>query len=389
MKQARSDHGFALPAAVFALVIVGVLVTGGFFLARQETRIGVASQQASRAFYVAEQAANDLMANWDAAYASLPAWEDTVVASDTMTWGYADLSVTRLSSTMFFIESEGTVTEGGELLSGANRRVAMLARVRTAVIDPPAALTTQGELQVGGSAQIFGQDSIPGDWGTEYCDDASLDDKPGILIDDSTNIDTSGNRFEVEGDPPIEQDTTITSESLLEFGDLSWEDLVALAQITYPSSETLTNMEPDSIFDGGSYRCDTSMNSNWGDPENPGAVCFDYFPIIYGQQDLNINSSAAGQGILLVEGDLAVQGGFTFYGPVIVKGELSTAGTGGHFNGGVIAANVNLDQSTVLGNAVVSYSSCSVTRAILNNSALTQARPVAMRSWVDVSSVVN
>jgi hypothetical protein len=92
---------------------------------------------------------------------------------------------------------------------------------------------------------------------------------------------------------------------------------------------------------------------------------------------------------MLIEGNLSVQGGFEFYGPVFVKGELSTQGTGGHFNGGVVAANVNLGSSTVLGNAVVSFSSCAVERAILNNSALTQVRPVAMRSWVDLSAVVS
>ena len=57
-----------------------------------------------------------------------------------------------------------------------------------------------------------------------------------------------------------------------------------------------------------------------------------------------------------MEGDLSVQGGAEFYGPVIVKGSLKTAGTGGHFNGGVLAANVDLEQSSFLGNGVVNFS---------------------------------
>jgi hypothetical protein len=102
-----------------------------------------------------------------------------------------------------------------------------------------------------------------------------------------------------------------------------------------------------------------------------------------------INSNGYGQGIMLVEGDLAVQGGFTFYGPVIVRGELKTAGTGGHFNGGVIAANVNLGTTTVLGNALVQFSSCAVERAILNSASLTRALPLAQRSWMDLSNVMD
>ena len=57
-----------------------------------------------------------------------------------------------------------------------------------------------------------------------------------------------------------------------------------------------------------------------------------------------------------------------------------------HFHGGVIAANVDLNDNTVLGTADIVYSSCAIERAILN-SALTQARPLAARSWVDLSSV--
>ena len=41
----KKQRGFALPVAVFALVIVGVLTTGGFFMARQEGRIGACQRQ--------------------------------------------------------------------------------------------------------------------------------------------------------------------------------------------------------------------------------------------------------------------------------------------------------------------------------------------------------
>jgi len=89
-----------------------------------------------------------------------------------------------------------------------------------------------------------------------------------------------------------------------------------------------------------------------------------------------------GQGILIVNGKLDVQGGFEFYGPVIVRGALDTQGTGGHFNGGVIAANVDLDQSSVLGDAMVTYSSCAVARAV--NGAASGAK-LKERSWVNLN----
>ena len=114
-----------------------------------------------------------------------------------------------------------------------------------------------------------------------------------------------------------------------------------------------------------------------------------YIPVIYSPGDLKIAASDPGQGILLVEGNLEVSGGHEFYGPVIVRGTLTTTGTGGHFVGGVIAANVSLDASTVLGDALVQYSACTVTRAVLNNTSLTRARPLENRGWVDLSSVIS
>ena len=121
-------------------------------------------------------------------------------------------------------------------------------------------------------------------------------------------------------------------------------------------------------------------SENWGSPLTTGGPCGNYFPIIWASGDLNINQ-VQGQGILLVDGDLSVQGGFEFYGPVIVKKTLKTTGSGGHFNGGVIAANINLDQNTVLGNAVINYSKCALLKA-LNASAT--ASVLKERGWFAV-----
>lgn len=383
----RDRRGFALPAAIGALVIVGVLVTTGFYMARQELRIGVASRNAALAVNIAQMGANDVLVNKTSQLSALALGDSTTLV-DTLDEGTYSVEVTRLAQRIFFLDATGEVTEGGARWAGAKRRVGLVTRMTSADMDPPAALTTQGSLTVGGSTIVSGYDSIPSGW-SGVCDTTSLGNKPGIVIDDSTQISTSGSKFDVSGDPTITQDTTINSQSLLTFGDLSWDDIVALAEKIYPTgTSTLNTIQPDSVAASGAYRCDSSLDENWGDPYNWDGVCGSYFPIIYAKGSLKI-TGGYGQGILLVESDLDVQGGFTFYGPVFVKGELTTQGTGGHFNGGVVAANVDLGTSTVLGNALVSYSSCAVERAVLNNSALTKVRPIAMRSWVDLTSVVN
>ncbi|HSG07801.1 MAG TPA: hypothetical protein VLA36_05575 [Longimicrobiales bacterium] len=379
--------GFALPAAIGALVIVGVLVTGGFYMARQEVRIGVASKFSAMAVNLAQSAANDVLVNETRALAALPIWGDTTLV-DTLSGGVVTVEVTRLASRIFFVDASAVVTEGGALWAGATRRVGLVTRMTSASMEPPAALTTQGSLTVGGSSIVNGNDSIPTGWG-EACDETALRNKPGLMIDDTTQIKTSGGKFDVSGNPAIFQDPTITVERLLQFGDMDWDDLTAMAEKIFTSDGPYNNVRPDSVAaGGGAYTCNESILTNFGDPRSPSGVCSNYFPIIYATGNLKF-TGGYGQGIMLVEGDLDVQGGFEFFGPVFVKGELSTEGTGGHFNGGVVAANVDLGTSTVLGNALVSFSSCSVERAVLNNQALTKVRPLAMRGWVDLSAVIN
>jgi hypothetical protein len=385
MNERRGRGGFALPVAVFAMVIIGVLVTGGFYMARQETRIGLASQNAADAFYLAETGVYQTVSSWaNGTMSAIGAWNvDTLTGSATN--GNWSVTVMPMTTRLYFLQSTGTVTKGGPLWSGATRQVGMIVRVSSAEMEPPAALSTQGNLTVGGSSQINGNDTNPTSWGG-MCG-SGPGNKPGIMIDDTTNISYSGKNYTVAGNPAAQQDTTINTASLLDFGDYTWDDLTAMAQKVYPSTVTLTSFAPDSMLSGSAYVCRETTLSNWGNPDNPNAKCGSYFPIIWGRQTLRINANHSGQGILLVDGDLEVQGGFTFYGPVYVKGEFKTAGTGGHFNGGVIAANVDLNTSTVLGNAVVTFSSCAVERAILNNSALSRAKPLAQRSWVDLSNI--
>ena len=387
MDQRRGTGGFALPVAVFALVIMGVLVTGGFYTVRQEMWIGSASAQAQKAFYLAEQGVANTLNNWSTGTFTTNGTWNSVTVADTVKDGFWTVAVTPMTDHLFYIASTGTVTHGGALNSGATRQVGMIARLSTADIDPPAALSTVGNLNFGGSAIIDGRDTDPSQW-PGLCDSPNTD-KPGIMIDNEDNIKFNGNETNIRnnqlfGSPDTAEDPTMTSESLMTFGDVDFDDLAVMADKVYSSS-------PGSIAPvwSGSV-CDTGATSNWGEPLDNTNPCFNYFPIIYlNNPGVTWNfSQGRGQGILLVEGHIKVTGQFEFYGPVIIKGTLSTEGGGGtqHFHGGVMAANVDLQDNTVLGTADIVYSSCAIERAILN-SALTQALPLDARSWVDLSSV--
>jgi hypothetical protein len=209
------------------------------------------------------------------------------------------------------------------------------------------------------------------------------------MIDDATAVSYSGSNYSLDGNPALSQDPTLTPEKLLTFGDLAWAELVDLATVRLPDGTTVSSTTPDSIQSGSRWFCNTGNPWNWGHPYNPAGVCGNHFPVVHIQGSAKIQSSDFGQGILLVDGDLEMRGGFTFYGPVVVRGTVRTTGTGGHFFGGLIAANVELETTTVLGDALVQFSSCAVTQALLNNAALAMASPLPQRSWVDLSNLAH
>jgi hypothetical protein len=370
MHSVRNERGIALAVAIFALVVIGALVAGSFFFGMQEQRVGRNSIRMQQAFAAAEEGANLRVANWDTRVLNNIAIGDSVTFSGTVAanGGWYRGSVLRMNNALYLVRSEGFSRD-----STSRQQIGIIVRLRPLEINIQAALETQGELTLGGSSDVDGHDTHPTGWACG----AYATDRAGVRIKDSTMITTAGcsGLSCVDGVPKVDEDPTINDSTLTTFGDVPWVDLVGLANKIIPAG----NYKAEPSFTGPD--CNLSDPQNWGSPLTPGGACGNYFPVIYATGDVTVNG-VQGQGILLVDGNLNVQGGFEFYGPVIVRGALSTQGTGGHFNGGVIAANVDLDQSSVLGDAIVTFSSCAIARAV--NGAASGAK-LKERSWVNLN----
>jgi hypothetical protein len=132
------------------------------------------------------------------------------------------------------------------------------------------------------------------------------------------------------GNPQILTDPTVSTNSFTQFGNTNFAQLAAMADLVV--SGTINSIAP--AVTGLPPVCNTAVATNWGAPLAPLTPCGNYFPIIYAPGDVRL-TGGAGQGILLVSGDLDVSGGVEFYGPVIVMGTIRSTGTGGHIYGGV------------------------------------------------------
>ena len=360
--------GFALPVAVFAIVIIGALVAGAFFASTQEFRIGSNTLQQTRALGAAEFGLNQTQATWNASWntTTQPGQVRTITPA-TSDGSVATVRVTRLNEQAFLVASEGSSGQ-------ARRRTAKLLVLNVPQINFLAALTARGATRIGGSSFIDGNDHNYAGWDCPATGPAL----PGIAASDTSDITRSGcqNYNCVAGNPKvIESPAAADTSTYFNFGSLDWAQLRAMASKVV--SGNIQGIGPTTL----NGVCNTGDERNFGEPTKAnGGPCVDYYPIIYSSGDLTLNTGR-GQGILMVEGDLTVQGGFEFYGPVIVRGTLKTAGQGGHFNGGVLAANVDLDQNVVIGNAVISFSRCAIRKALNGSASLATA---IERAWYEV-----
>lgn len=386
MRIRRDRTGFAMPAAIGALVIIAALISAGFYMARQELRIGVASNHANMAVNIAQAGANEIMANWNGyQLGNIPVWGDTTL-TDTTDVGIWSVNITNTNNVIYYLDATGEVTQGGDLWSGATRNIGIVTRLLYADIDPPAALTTRGAVTVNGGASIVGTDATPAAW-SGYC--SGTTNKTGLMTNDTSAITTTGGAS-ISGSPAYDQDSTIVDSTFTNFGDLDWAELTALAQLEGKDISAVgSNINQTLPALDGSGNCDESVLTNWGDTL-PSAPCGSYFPLIYHPgPELRIQSGGIGQGILLVDGTLDLRGNFVFYGIIIVQGSFETQGSGNRIVGAVLASNADVDESSFTGTSAVQYSSCAIQRAILNNASLSRARPLAERSWIDLSSVLN
>jgi hypothetical protein len=179
------------------------------------------------------------------------------------------------------------------------------------------------------------------------------------------------------GTPPVVNDPSVNNNTFTVFGGATYAQLAARATINIPPG----NYTTDAVVTNGV--CDNTVLTNWGDGMNPGSACASYFPIVHVTGSVTLNN-VQGQGILLVDGDLDVQGSYQFFGIVVVQGDLKTSGGGStdaHFWGGVMAKNADLSVQNLSGKATLNFSSCSI------NAVLQATSPISMmrsRGWVQL-----
>ena len=377
MRSHRNRKGMALGIVLIAIAVISVMIVGAYFANIQEYRLGSNNLTQARSMTAAEYGQGVVYQKWERAWNAYRAGT-TFVRTYAPGDGSVDtVRITKLNNLSYFVASEGRATTGPR--SGTRRRSGMLVRLSVPQVKILGAITTKGTVKIGGSTTINGTDSTITGWG---CPPAGAS-VAGAVVPSLSNLSSGGkcgkNFACIQGSPLVSISTAaLDTNTYFNYGGLMWADLVAMADKS--ASGTLTGISPS--LSGSA--CNMTDTKNWGDPARsaPTGACESYFPVIYAPGDLAINGNV-GQGILLVNGSLSIQGNFTFYGPVISRGTVKLTGTGNHIYGSVLAANVVDSTSTTVlsGNSGIQYSSCANNLA-LQRTALPVKAP--QRSWSEL-----
>jgi hypothetical protein len=406
--QRSDERGIALALALFALVILGALISGAFVVNRFNHATSANAAYANDAQNAADAGLNAMAATWDPYVQSvLPIYDGTpatIWSSGTLTVGgnplvtYVD-SVRRLNNQLFLVEATGRRLGKGGSVVLSQLKTTQLYRLAKPTIGINAAVTVQDPLTLNGNAfSISGMNTLPGDWSPSECapiDPGNTDDVVGVRSAVGTGV-QSQDYDNVFGFPARDaaNDPTITDSTFQSYLDYTYATLAGQPGVKILSHDNSPYNQVAPVIDASTtpVSCDKStteasptinLGEPWRNPPNGGAIsqCYGYFPVVHGTAPTTAFASGTrGQGTLLIDGDLKLTGGFEWTGLVIIRGSMQVAGTGNKITGAVLAQGVDITTSgAVSGNIQISYSQCAIEKAV---GGATLARPLGQRSWM-------
>jgi hypothetical protein len=244
------------------------------------------------------------------------------------------------------------VTSYGSAPGGANKTIE-IEMAKQPPITVPSPLYVEATTTIQGSSTFL--------IGVDQCGSA---DKPGLLT-------TLGS-----GSVTLNGNPSITGSGGTE------------PNITYNGTNMNVQAMIDSLKDSANFSYSTTSatwtgDQGWGIP-TPGATLQNasscgLHNVVYintNGTDIKLSGGVSGCGILIVEGDLMIHGGFNWYGVILVSDSVTFTGGGDkNITGGVLAGG-SADADLVGGNANVVYCSSAV-------SSQTENRPLQILSWAD------
>jgi len=356
--------GFALPAAIMALVLLSALVAGALFVSTEELRAGRADLADQRALAAAELALERAIVTWDTQRNTQLVVGGVVVLERTTSPGgdRVDVLATRTQRNTLWLTARATSAGDGRR-TPARHTVSAALRFAEPTVPVTAALTAGGKVIVDNGTVDASGPGVPGP-SSLICPDAAPPVAAGILLPDTTlacgATCTGAAPAGVYGTPPVAAATTLTSDSALSLA------LAKRATVVLPGGEVVAR---PSTANGA---CNVVDPVNWGSPA--GGACADHYPIVRVTGDVTLGPGSVGQGVLLVEGSVRFGAGAHFDGVVVATNDIEVVGADARITGVAHARDRDgAGASRVADGGVIRFDACTAQRAVLGGARLERA----------------
>jgi hypothetical protein len=340
--------GFALPTALLVILVMTIMIAAGFSLVSAERRSVSDQKSQISAFEIAEQGLELFLVRRDSLLpgaARIPGAKDSVRV--TFPNGYADVSLTRLRpvqgtlSGLYVVRSKGVETVGRYAGSPEGvRTVAQYVLWEPAPMQVLAGWTALSGLDKNGNAGTLG--------GVDQCGAANA--VAGVAV-------------------PLNPGFTGKTNSADSIATITMDDV----KIDWASIVNQNVLQPSITIPGGSWPSSTQ----WADTT--------FYPIIRINGDFTPPSS--GRGMLIVTGNLTLNGSVGWNGVLLVGGDIVSNGVNGISGATVSGLNVKLGTyvPTSIGNGTkqYNYNSCEVAKATAPAGALVTLRNTWVDNWVE------
>lgn len=328
-------RGMALVIVVVltaAMLLLAVAVADRLWQAARSAQLG---WQGERALHLADAALLQALTGWSpATAASQRVAETDTIASRDIDGARTTVLRTRLSARMFSVEATSTVQDGG--VRAASSRIGRTLLLDWGALPAHAALTGVGHITVGDATEILGADAVPAEWEAECHSDVR--DLPTVALQSADAAIAAGATLAGAG-APFARLTAAEVISLATHLDAAIGALNAAATVV--TSDSLISL--DAL--AGAPAC-----PQWfGDARRRRAthpVCSRRWPVVSAVHPGRTRLVGRGpaQGVLVVAGDLHIDGPVFFSGVLVVGGRLTIGPVAGGGRSELVGATLVRDR---------------------------------------------
>jgi hypothetical protein len=337
----RPRRGIALLLVVIASTIMLGVALAMMPVASTSTSVARARRQLQVADAAAITAVGYMLDEWPVAWRTL-----AISGTDTRNYVISGVTVaatlTRETATSYRID----LTAAGTNVTTVRTVRLTRPQVSMAYTEP---IVSLGSVTAVAGGTVVGSDDVT-------CPAPLLPDQPAFLL--TSDAVTADSAFTYTGSAAgmTVTDATMTATGLGTLGDWTLAGLAALPNLSYTTGTALSSAQlTQGMISGG------SCGIAWGSPTSSTGGCESYYPMIYSAGTLMV-SGGNGQGVLLSDGTVTINGGHQFWGLVVVRtGSLTITGAGTKVTGRILM----LDPAgtvTIGPGATVQLSSCAVAR---------------------------